>query len=175
MVSTKNLPPHGPLSRSAKQTVPIGIVSQRSGCSIDTIRFYEKAGVLPQALRTETGRRVYNESDIARITFIRRARELGFSLDEVRGLLALAEGTGDACEQVQLLAQYHLTEIASKIADLTTMQAVLGALVIQCSQGNNAACPLIAALSDDERHQDPQLLSQHFQSTTTTARRYPAP
>jgi MerR family mercuric resistance operon transcriptional regulator len=157
MVLKKSSTPPGPLSRSAKQSVPIGIVSQRSGCSIDTIRFYEKAGVLPQALRTESGRRTYNEEDVARITFIRRARELGFSLDEVRGLLALAEGSGDACEQVQSLAQYHLNEIVTKIADLTTMKAALGALVTQCVQGNNVACPLIAALSDDRRnHNSPR-------------------
>jgi len=154
MILKKSSAPFGPLSRLAKQSVPIGIVSQRSGCSIDTIRFYEKAGVLPQALRTESGRRTYNEGDVARITFIRRARELGFSLDEVRGLLALAEGSGDACEQVQSLAQYHLNEIVTKIADLTTMQTVLGALVTQCAEGNNVACPLIAALSDDRRNQN---------------------
>jgi DNA-binding transcriptional MerR regulator len=100
---------------------------------------------------------------------------LGFSLDEVRGLLAFAEGTGDACEQVQLLAQYHLSEIASKIADLTTMQAVLGALVIQCSQGNNAACSLITALSDDERHQIPQSLKQDLHNAISTSRRYRPP
>jgi len=154
MVLKKSSAPFGSLSRSAKQSVPIGIVSQRSGCSIDTIRFYEKAGVLPQALRTESGRRTYNEDDVARITFIRRARELGFSLDEVRGLLALAEGSDDACEQVQSLAQYHLNEIVTKIADLTTMQTVLGALVTQCVEGNNVTCPLIAALSDDRRNQN---------------------
>lgn len=141
-----------PNSRPSGSTVPIGLVSRRSGCSIDTIRFYEKTGILPQPRRTEAGRRVFDESDIARITFVRRARELGFSLDEVRGLLALAEGTGDSCDQVRSLARHHLDEIATRIADLTTMQTVLDALVAQCAQGTNPTCPLITALSDDRRH-----------------------
>ncbi|OYV88816.1 MAG: hypothetical protein B7Z57_14470 [Acidiphilium sp. 37-60-79] len=84
----------GSAAAPAGREVPIGIVAVRSGCGIETIRFYEKAGVLPRARRAENGRRVYDNRDVARITFIRRARELGFSLSEVRGLLALAEGNG---------------------------------------------------------------------------------
>jgi MerR family mercuric resistance operon transcriptional regulator len=152
MVSKKTSAVFEPQTAAARRHLPIGIVSQRSGCSIDTIRFYEKAGVLPRARRTENSRRTYDEGDVARITFIRRARELGFSLDEVRGLLALAEDTGNACEQVQTLAQHHLADIVTRIADLTTMQTVLEDLVTRCAQGNNVACPLIAALSDDRRH-----------------------
>lgn len=149
MALKKNSAPDGPSRQSAKPIVPIGIVSQRSGCSIETIRFYEKIGVLPKALRTESGRRAYHEEDVARVNFIRRARELGFSLDEVRGLLTLADGAGNACEQVQSLAQHHLNEIVTKIANLTALQTVLSALVTECGQGNNVACPLIAALLDD--------------------------
>ncbi|MDE2343735.1 MAG: helix-turn-helix domain-containing protein [Betaproteobacteria bacterium] len=145
----KNSAHFGPAAVPAGREVPIGIVAGLSGCGIETIRFYEKAGVLPRARRTESGRRVYDDRDIARITFIRRARELGFSLNEVRGLLALAEGNGEACEKVQSVALRHLDEIAAKISDLTTMQAVLNALIARCEQGDDAACPLIAALSGD--------------------------
>ncbi|MGC9270904.1 MerR family transcriptional regulator [Acidiphilium sp.] len=153
MISEKNRARRGSSGGSsggsADPALPIGAVARRSGCSIETIRFYEKSGVLPRALRTEGGRRVYDRSDVARITFIRRARELGFSLDAVRDLLALADGRRDACEQVQSLAQHHLEEIIGKINDLTRMQTVLGALITRCAQGDDTACPLIAALSDD--------------------------
>lgn len=141
----------GPTVAPAGREVPIGIVAVRSGCGIETIRFYEKAGVLPRARRTESGRRVYDNRDVARITFIRRARELGFSLNEVRGLLALAEGNGDACEKVQSIALRHLDDIAAKISDLTTMQTVLNALVTRCAQGDDTACPLIDTLSNDRQ------------------------
>ncbi|HQT90023.1 MAG TPA: MerR family DNA-binding protein, partial [Acidiphilium sp.] len=95
--------------------------------------------------------------DIARITFIRRTRELGFSLDEVRGLLALADGSPDACGQVQSLAQHHLDEIEAKIADLKVMQTVLGGLITQCAQGDDIVCPLIASLSNDQQRQSVQM------------------
>jgi MerR family mercuric resistance operon transcriptional regulator len=157
MISEKSFSHFGSSSRHADPGVPIGVVAQRSGCGIETIRFYERAGVLPRAMRTESGRRVYDDTDIARITFIRRTRELGFSLDEVRGLLALADGSPDACGQVQSLAQHHLDEIAAKIADLKVMQTVLGALITQCAQGDDIACPLIAALSNDRQRQSVQV------------------
>lgn len=140
------------LNKPTSPHLAIGIVAQKSGCNIETIRFYEKAGVLPQAMRAENGRRVYNNTDISRITFIRRARELGFSLDEVRGLLTLAEGSVDVCDLVQSTAQLHLNDIVSKIADLTIMQTVLGDLISQCEKGD-ITCPLIAALWEGRQRQ----------------------
>lgn len=127
--------------------VPIGRAAERSGCGIETIRFYEKIGVVPKARRTEGDRRVYTNAEVARIAFIRRARELGFSLDEVRSLLALAEGHSDACGKVQSIATHHLGEVAAKIATLTAMQTVLSGLVAQCERGGVGECPLIDALS----------------------------
>ncbi|HQT65664.1 MAG: hypothetical protein B7Z71_05230 [Acidocella sp. 21-58-7] len=150
----------GPAAASAGGEIPIGIVAGRSGCGIETIRFYEKAGVLPRARRSEGGRRVYDDRDVARITFIRRARELGFSLNEVRGLLALAEGNGDACEKVQSITLRHLDDIAAKISDLTTMQAVLNALVTRCAEGDNTACPLIDTLSNDRQRYSSETTSE---------------
>jgi MerR family mercuric resistance operon transcriptional regulator len=156
MTSKKKKPAHFvPPNPLTARRVPIGVVARQSGCGIETIRFYEKAGVLPRAQRTESGRRIYDEGDVARITFIRRARELGFSLDDVRGLLRLAEGKEDACEKVQSVAQHHLDEIAVKIADLMTMQTVLGALVVRCEEDDNTTCPLIAALSENRKFNAP--------------------
>ena len=136
---------------AAEDYVPIGDAAERSGCGIETIRFYEKIGVLPEARRTEGDRRAYNSADIARISFIRRARDLGFSLDEVRSLLALAEGSKDACAKVQAITAHHLAEIAAKIAALNAMQTVLADLAQQCARGEVEACPLIEALSKSHR------------------------
>lgn len=147
----KNSSNFGPTAAPGGREVPIGIVAGRSGCGIETIRFYEKAGVLPRARRTQSGRRVYDDRDVARITFIRRARELGFSLNEVRGLLALAEGNGGICEKVQSIALRHLDEIAAKLSDLITMQTVLNALAARCAQGEDTSCPLIDTLSNDRQ------------------------
>ncbi|MBV1702977.1 MAG: helix-turn-helix domain-containing protein [Hyphomicrobiales bacterium] len=127
--------------------MPIGNAAARSGCAIETIRFYEKMGILPKAHRTMSERRVYNDADIARISFIRRARELGFSLDQVRSLLTLAEGHSGACEKVHPIAAHHLDEIVTKITALNAMRQVLADLVAQCARGNVSACPLIGVLS----------------------------
>ena len=134
------------MERTTDRLVPIGVLSQRSGCSADTIRFYEKVGVLPQARRTEAGRRVYAGSDIARVTFVRRARDLGFSIDEIRSLLALAESETGACDRVRSVASDHLDSIAGKIADLQTMQAVLADLIAGCERGDGTTCPLLTQL-----------------------------
>ncbi|MDA8051247.1 MAG: helix-turn-helix domain-containing protein [Rhodospirillales bacterium] len=127
--------------------VPIGVAARRTGCGIDTIRFYEKVGVLQRPRRTESGRRVYGTSEIARLTFIYRARKLGFSLDEVRGLLSLAEGEERPCEDVKRAAIRHRQDVRRKIADLRAVETTLGALIRQCQAGGPAECPLIEALS----------------------------
>ena len=126
----------------------IGVAAARSGCGIETIRFYEKTGVIPKVRRSGNERRIYNQADIARIAFIRRARELGFSLDEIRSLLALAAGSTDACGKVRSIAAHHLDEVAAKIAALTAMQKVLATLVAQCTSGDMRHCPLIDVLSE---------------------------
>lgn len=132
--------PDGPL-------VPIGLAARQIGCSIDTIRFYEKIGVLSRPRRTESGRRIYGLAEISRLTFICRARELGFSLDEVRDLLGLTEGKERPCEDVKQAAMRHRQDVRRKIADLRAVEVTLGALIRQCEAGGPAECPLIEALS----------------------------
>lgn len=126
---------------------PIGVVARRTGCSIDTIRFYEKIGVLPSPQRTESGRRVYGASDIARLSFICRARELGFSLDEIRDLLKLAAEEQRPCEDVKKAAIRHRQDVRRKISDLRAVEASLGDLIRLCRTGQPAECPLLDALS----------------------------
>ncbi|MDT7953198.1 MAG: helix-turn-helix domain-containing protein [Acetobacteraceae bacterium] len=126
--------------------MPIGEFSRKTGCAIETVRFYEKVGVLPQPRRR--GRyRYYAAEDVGRLIFVRRARELGFTLDEVRALLRLAASGHDACAEVRTLAAKHLTDVRAKIADLRSMERTLAKAVRECDDGAQASCPLIDALS----------------------------
>ena len=124
----------------------IGELSRLCGCNIETIRYYERIGLLP--LPARRGRyREYGADDARRLAFVRRARELGFTLDEVRALLRLAIGADDACAEARSLAALHLAEVKSKITDLRAMQKVLADAVRRCDAGEAAGCPLIEALS----------------------------
>lgn len=128
--------------------IPIGLLARRTGCNIETIRYYERIGVLPAPARR--GRyRLYGQEDVRRLSFIRRARELGFTLEEVRALLRFAAGSADACADARDLAARHLAGVRARIRDLRAMEAALAATLRRCDSGGAAPCPLIAALSDD--------------------------
>ena len=137
-------------TRADGPLIPIGALAARTRCQIETIRFYEKIGVLGKPARTEGGHRAYGPAHVERLTFIRRARELGFALDQVRALLRLAEAADVPCAEVKDLAAIHLAEVRRKIADLRAMQTALTGLIGQCDAHDAAAeepgCPLIEAL-----------------------------
>lgn len=125
--------------------IPIGELSRRTSCNIETIRYYERIGVLPVALRR--GRyRSYDVADVRRLGFVRRARELGFPIEAVRTLLALADGGAASCAQARELADAHLGEVRAKIADLARMEEVLSRAVRSCEAGDDAGCPLLETL-----------------------------
>jgi MerR family mercuric resistance operon transcriptional regulator len=127
--------------------IPIGDVSQRTGCNIETIRYYERIGLLPPPGRHGRYRR-YGARDIERLAFVRRARKLGFALDEVRALLKLSETDGtSACNEVREISAAHLTDVRKRIADLRAMEHVLSSAIHQCNTGQQPGCPLIDALS----------------------------
>lgn len=126
---------------------PIGSLSQRSGVNIETIRYYERAGLLPKPLRSAAGYRLYRTIDSDRLCFIRRARDLGFSLDEVRRLLDLADQKSRSCRRVHDIAVDHLAEVRAKIDDLRRMERVLATMVKSCAQGAMPACPLLETLA----------------------------
>ncbi|MBL8652307.1 MAG: helix-turn-helix domain-containing protein [Sphingopyxis sp.] len=128
-------------------TIPIGELSRLTGCNIETIRYYERIGILPAPVRRGRFRR-YDTSGVRRLAFVRRARELGFPLDTVRTLLFLAEGGGHSCEQAREVAEIQLADVLAKRADLDRMAVVLGDLVQACGAGDAAGCPLLEALSD---------------------------
>lgn len=134
------------VSGKADFQITIGVLARRTGCNIETVRFYEKIGVLPKPRRTESGRRVYGEHLVRRLTFIRRARELGFTLDEVRALLRLADARDVPCSEVKDMAIEHREDIQARIADLRRMQKVLDTLIAQCQADDQPGCPLIETL-----------------------------
>ena len=128
--------------------IQIGELSRRSGCNIETIRYYERIGLLPRPPRSASRYRQYEIGDVHRLTFVRRARELGFSLDEVRALLALsADQDGETCVEVRQLAASHLADVRAKLADLRAMERVLADAVRRCDAGEPHGCPLINALT----------------------------
>lgn len=133
---------------AAPETLPIGELSRRTGVHIETIRYYERIKMLPVPPRTASGRRVYGPAETRTISFIRRSRELGFTLDEIRALLALSAKNGqDACAEVRGLAARHRREVRAKIADLRAMERVLADAVRRCDAGEAPGCPLIDTLS----------------------------
>jgi MerR family mercuric resistance operon transcriptional regulator len=128
--------------------ISIGKLSRRTRVNIETIRYYERIGMMPRPPRSANGRRIYSEVETQMLSFIRRARELGFSLDEIRSLLAISADHRDGmCAEVRHLAANHLGDVRSKIADLRAMERVLADAVRRCGEGESATCPLIDALS----------------------------
>lgn len=126
--------------------LPIGILSRRTGCNIETIRYYEKIGLLPAPSRSDGGHRLYGHGHLMRLGFVRRARELGFTLNEIRALLQLAEDRDRPCAEAREVAVVHLTDIRTKIADLQAMESVLTETVVRCADGKTPECPLLETL-----------------------------
>ena len=130
------------------EAFPIGVLSRQSGVNIETVRYYERVGLLPKPVRSQGGYRLYRAGDVERLGFIRRARDLGFSLDEVRRLLDLADQKSRSCRRVHDIAAEHLVEVRAKIADLRRMERVLGTMVTACAKGTMPDCPLLEALGE---------------------------
>ena len=130
--------------------IAVGEFSRRTGCNIETIRYYEQIGLLPKPRREKGGRfRRYDRDDVARLRFIRRARQLGFTLDEVRALLRVALGDGeDVRTEARGIAAAHVAGIRAKIADLQAMERVLTDAICECDGGQRPRCPLIEVLSE---------------------------
>lgn len=126
--------------------IAIGGLSKHTGTNIETIRYYERVGLLPTPARSSGGYRLYNTDHLKRLNFVRRARVLGFSIGEVRTLLRLADQRKRPCAEVRVVAEAHLKDVRAKIADLRRMERVLKATVARCSAGGRTDCPLIVAL-----------------------------
>lgn len=124
----------------------IGILSERSGVNVETILYYEKIGVMPIPARSATGYSVYDLDHLRRLHFVRRGRELGFSLDELRGLLHLVDGHAYTCGEVHELAIRHLADIRRKIRDLRRLEKVMSEMAAQCTRNKVPDCPIVDAL-----------------------------
>jgi MerR family mercuric resistance operon transcriptional regulator len=127
--------------------ISIGALSKRSSVNVETIRYYERIGLLPAPPRSAGGYRIYSSAHADRLRFVRRARDLGLSLDEVRRLLGLADQKSSSCAKVHDLAAHHLADIRARIADLKRMEHVLSRLVQACAKGELPSCPLLEALA----------------------------
>jgi len=129
-----------------RQPLTIGRLAMAASVNLETVRYYERIGLMPPPDRTSGGHRSYQPEHRARLAFIRRARELGFSLDDIRAILALAEPGRQSCAEVRVIASDHLRNVHAKIADLKRLAAALDEAVSRCGDGDAPECPVIQVL-----------------------------
>ncbi len=128
-----------------------GELAKRTGCNIETVRYYEKIGLLPDPPRTQRGYRIYDENHEQTLRFIVRARELGFSGKEVRSLLNLVDGGHYTCGEIRDKTLAHLDVVRGRIADLLKLEKTLSKTVAACEGGDAASCPVVDALIRKDR------------------------
>jgi MerR family transcriptional regulator, mercuric resistance operon regulatory protein len=132
---------------SPSPALPIGAFAAAAGVNVETIRFYQRKGLLPRPRRAHGTVTRYGPADVARVKFIKSAQRLGFSLDEIAGLLALDDGTH--CSDARVAAEQKLDDVRGKLDDLRRIESVLAGLVRRCRAGRGTiSCPLIAALHE---------------------------
>ena len=135
------------------QALQIGRVAQRTGLSVDAIRFYEKAGLLPRPVRSSGGYRLYGEQEIADLEFVQKAQRLGFSLNEIRELFAIRRHPDEACAHVRDLIVQKLAIVRSKIEELRALEAGLADALKQCSKAlrkparHQGSCPVLEKIA----------------------------
>jgi MerR family transcriptional regulator, mercuric resistance operon regulatory protein len=127
----------------------IGEMSKRTGVNIETIRYYEKIGAMPNPPRTAAGYRVYGADLLKRLTFIRRCRQLGFGMKEIQELLGLVDAHGYTCAEVQALTLEHAAMVRQKVTDLKKLETTLRNIASQCTGKKIPECPIIDALLGD--------------------------
>src|SRR5215469_2164329 len=129
--------------------ITIGELSHRTGCKVETVRYYERIGLMPSAHRSAGRYRLYSDDDVRRLAFIRRARALGFAVRDVRTLLTLARDQREApCAEARELAAAHLEAVRAKIADLRAMERLLDEAVTRCEAESEPCCPVIKTLAE---------------------------
>jgi len=125
----------------------IGELAQATGTKAETIRYYEREGILPAADRTDSNYRDYSNEHLEMLTFVRRARDLGFSMAQVRELLALSDHDDKPCEHVDLLVERQMAEVERKIADLTALRDELGHMLQSCKADKIGECQIVESLA----------------------------
>ena len=122
-------------------------LADAAGCHVETIRYYERIGLLPKPIRSHSGYRSYGETDVKRLRFIVRSRKLGFDLETVRGILSLAENGDGPCRQIDGMAGKHLAHIRAKQAELQAAASELRRMLKACHHGGTAECTVLRALA----------------------------
>lgn len=125
----------------------IGELAKATATKVETVRYYERIGLLSPPVRTSANYRAYGSEHLARLSFIRRARDLGFTLEAVRQLLTLSDDRSQSCEAVDSIARVHLTEVERKIGDLTALRSELDRVVGACRHGTVGECKIIETLA----------------------------
>jgi MerR family mercuric resistance operon transcriptional regulator len=133
------------------QSLTIGRLAEAAGVNPETVRYYERIKLMPSPARTASGHRAYEEGHVQRLAFIRRGRELGFSIEQIRALLSLAEPSRASCAEAREIARTRLDEVRSKLADLVRIEGVLAATIAQCSGDAVPSCPVLDMLAPPSR------------------------
>lgn len=126
----------------------IGQLGARTGCKIQTIRYYEQIGLMPEPVRTEGNQRRYGQQHMARLAFIRHSRELGFPLDAIRELLSLADVPDRSCAAADAIAKRQLEQVERRIKQLTALRAEFKRMIAECQGGKICECRVIEVLAD---------------------------
>ena len=128
--------------------ITIGELSKKTGVNIETVRYYERIGLMPDPIRTEGGHRLFDGEQVKRLSFIARSRQLGFSLKEIRTLMSLVDQGDYSCDEVNALTVRHLDNVRAKIADLQRLARTLEEISAKCEGGTTPECPIFEALYD---------------------------
>lgn len=123
-------------------------LARLTGCNLETIRYYENIGIMPDPPRTSKNYRAYDDAHVARLRFVMRSRDLGFGLEAIRDLLGLVDGKAGTCADVQVLALRHIESVRAKIVDLQRIEQVLAETVSQCTGEDVPECAMIDALQE---------------------------
>lgn len=132
-------------------TFGIGTLAQRAGCQVQTVRYYEKIGLLPDATRNAGNQRRYHDATLRRLTFIRHARDFGFSVEAVRELLGMADHPDMPCDHADAIARRHLEEVEARLERLGALRDELQRMVAQCAGGRVDECRIVEVLSDHDQ------------------------
>ncbi len=126
----------------------IGNLAKKTGTKVQTIRYYEQIGLMPEPGRTEGGQRRYGDAELDRLAFIRHSRQLGFSLDAIRELLDLSDNPNKSCEDADAIARRQLKQVEQRMERLKALRAELKRMVHECSGGKSADCRVLEVLRD---------------------------
>lgn len=157
MSAARPLPGAAPASGAP---VPIGVAAQRAGVSKRMVRHYEALGLLAPVARTGSGYRQYTEADVHALRFIRRSRDLGFSMEEIATLLGLWQDKARASSQVKRIAQQHIDDLSERIAQMQAMQRTLQTLVACCQGNDRPDCPILDDLAAGQGQHDNSTIAQ---------------